>query len=443
MKQTKLFFACLSILSLSDGAWAEGTVLSEPQKYALEFQRVSSEYTRHMQEISAAADASEFDVKFHELKAFVAHPGNDKYSNHALCGVFENLPLSELEYHESFIEGEEGAISLKSCRRNLKQRLATHLMGQKVNLHLSDTQTHVKRLPFEVRTVSEHDYLSHQGLNEKEVMLTFDDGPTKKTTVPILETLKQAGVKAVFFSTGRQAQFNKDVAQQILKEGHLLGSHSYFHSLMMGREVNRGNMTHDYFLTEMIGGHVGVYLASGHIDPYFRFPNGCMNKNMRRNANELGIKIFGWSVDSQDWRFTARAYPDLSQRRTAILKTFTEALSASKNRGIVLMHDVFSQSAEALPLILNYLADNNFKVVLLVPKERHMGNHQQIPIIGQALHYMKREGLKLKDIIPPSKDAVVGDVSPSFESKVRFEKMFPQLTYQYSPADPLTKSCGY
>lgn len=442
MKQTKILFACLFFLGFSQHALAEKTALSEPEKYAMEFQRVSSEYTRHMDEITMAKDASEFDNKFHELKAFIAHPGNSRYSNSALCGVFENLPSSELEYHESLIDGEEGALSLRSCRHHLKHRLTTLRMRQNVNLQWSNLALTVKKLPFEVRTISEHDYLSHQGLNEKEVMLTFDDGPTQKTTVPILDTLKQAGIKAAFFSTGRQAQFNKDVAQRILKEGHLLGSHSYYHSLMMGREVNRGNMSHDYFLSEMVGGHIGVYLASGHIDPYFRFPNGCMNKNMRRNANELGLKIFGWSVDSHDWKFTARAYPDISQRRIAILKNFIDALKASKNRGIVLMHDVFTQSAEALPLILNYLADNNFKVVLLVPKERHMGDYQNLPVIGQALDYMKRENLKLNDIIPPSKDGIVGEISPSFESKARFERMFPQLTYQYSPADPLTKSCG-
>lgn len=434
--------ALAMLLQLPGAAYAQtaAVVDSEPVKYVREYNRVADHINELLNKIGAAKDAAEFDGLFHELRAFVNHPGTDRYSNLALCAYMKGAPASHLSYLESIIESPDASLSLASCQGELLTLIERHSLQKNVSLDISqDINDLIRPLPYEERTVPNIGYLSMQGFKDKEVMLTFDDGPTQKTTGPILDALKKAGIKAGFFSTGRQAKYNSDLVKRILAEGHVLGSHSYYHTLMMGREVNRGKMSYDYFMNEFVGGHMGVFAAGGYIDPYFRFPNGCMNKNMKANVNELGLKIFGWSVDSFDWQYSIGKYPDAKARQQAILASFVKQLRAANNKGIVLMHDVFRQSAEALPLILRYLADNGFKVVLLKPENRDM---RHLPMVTQAVEYLKAERLQLKDLIPPSKDGSTGIASMDFQAKVNYQRMFPQLSYQYSPVDPLAKGCG-
>ncbi|WP_373998352.1 polysaccharide deacetylase family protein [Bdellovibrio bacteriovorus] len=431
----------MSSLFVGLNAFAAGEV-HEQTKFAAEMERVSGVYNQIIQDISKSKSGNEFDEHFHKLRAFIVNPGNDKFSNLALCVQLKSLPMGELEYVQSIIESEDAAIALKDCSGDLQRKIMIANLTKKASLNLDADIQKIRRIPFEERTVPNIDYLSMQGLNDKEVMLTFDDGPTQRTTVPILEALKKAGVKAAFFSTGRQALQNKALTQRILQEGHILGSHSFYHTLMMGREVNRGKMSYDYFLSEMIGGHVGVFSSAGYIDPYFRFPNGCMNKNMRRNATELGLKIFGWSIDSFDWQYGVSKYKNDEERRQLILQSFLKALRGSKNRGIVLMHDVFKQSAEALPLILNYLADNGYKVVLLKPENRDMQDRSNLAVVTQAVQFMNTYNIKVTDLKPRA-DQNGEPVKPlGYEpDRFRYRDMFPQLSYQNSPIDPLTTAC--
>lgn len=267
-------------------------------------------------------------------------------------------------------------------------------------------------------------------------MLTFDDGPRKKTTPQILAALQKAGVKAAFFNTGVSVVDNKEVAQNILKQGHILGSHTYYHTLMMGQNLNRGKMAYDQFLTEIISGHLAVYSAGKYIDPYFRFPNGCSNQNMARNVSELGLKNFRWSIDSHDWEFSRGSY---EERRQKILNSFVMALKASRNRGIVLMHDIHQQTVDTLPLILNYLAENNFKIVLLMPNHRDTTPEQRLPLVTQALNYLNDHNMTFMDIRPPApqsdqKGRQLLDLN--FNANVDFFEMFPQLSYQEHETNP-------
>lgn len=421
---------------------AAAQVNNEAVKYVEEFNRIADTYKDFTEKIASSDNANEFDLHYHGLKEFIINPGSDRYSSMALCSFLKSMPVKELEYIESIIESPDSAIVLKKCKNEILNKIAFGEMLHTTAFNLNEDIENIRRIPFEEREVPNLDYISMQGLKDKEVMLTFDDGPTQKVTTPILEALRNAGVKGAFFSTGRQALQNSELVQKILDEGHLLGSHSFYHTLMMGRQVNRGAMSYDYFLSELIGGQMGVFFSGGYIDPYFRFPNGCMNKNMRKNVNELGLKIFGWSIDSFDWQFTTSKYADADNRRLLILESFKKALRQSNNRGVVLMHDVFKQSAEALPLILNYLADNGYKVVLLKPAVRDRLNISNLPLVSQALSFMKLNGLNIGDVRP--RNDVRGEpVSPlSYEpQRFQYREMFPQLSYENSPTDPQAKGC--
>lgn len=62
-----------------------------------------------------------------------------------------------------------------------------------------------------------------------EVSLTFDDGPHPEHTPPLLDRMKERGVRATFFLLGRQIERYPDLVKRIAEEGHDVGHHSYTH----------------------------------------------------------------------------------------------------------------------------------------------------------------------------------------------------------------------
>lgn len=434
-------FVCSS-LAYAD---AKGTGNDEAIKYVTEFQRVQSVYRDLSGKIENAQDGGEFDSHYHAMQAFLINPGTNPYSATSLCALLKNVDANELLYFAAIIDSPDTNMSLKFCKPELINRMDFVKSITPMSFDLNADIANVRHIPFEERDIDPNiDYFSNQGFADKEVMLTFDDGPTERNTYPILAALNQAGVKAAFFSTGRQAMQNPHITQEVLHEGHLVGSHSYYHTLMMGREVNRGVMPYEFFLSEFVSGHLGVYAASKYIDPYFRFPNGCMNQTMRKNVADLGLKIFGWNVDSFDWSFTVHKFTDPEARRQLILQSLVAHLEQRQRRGVILMHDIFEQSAEALPLVLNYLADNGYKVVLLKPAVRDMSPTARLPVVAQALDFMQSHNLTLKEIRPPVN--ANGDVLPPADYKAPFDfyEMFPGLERMPEGViNASTNSCEY
>lgn len=66
-------------------------------------------------------------------------------------------------------------------------------------------------------------------LKQKEVVLTFDDGPMPWVTKSILDTLDTFCTKATFFSVGRMALAYPATVREIVARGHTLGSHTFSH----------------------------------------------------------------------------------------------------------------------------------------------------------------------------------------------------------------------
>jgi peptidoglycan/xylan/chitin deacetylase (PgdA/CDA1 family) len=71
--------------------------------------------------------------------------------------------------------------------------------------------------------------LSRLETEKRVVALTFDDGPSRNRTPPLLELLKAHDVKATFFMLGKNIEAHFDLAAQVSGNGHLIGNHSYSH----------------------------------------------------------------------------------------------------------------------------------------------------------------------------------------------------------------------
>ena len=105
-------------------------------------------------------------------------------------------------------------------------------------------------------------------LQDKEVVLTFDDGPWPGNTPAVLKALADQCTKAVFFSIGKHAGYHPEILRQVLAAGHTVGTHTWSHA-----NLNSKKLTEQQAKDEIEKGFSAVKLALGTAPaPFFRFP---------------------------------------------------------------------------------------------------------------------------------------------------------------------------
>ncbi|MHA6485071.1 polysaccharide deacetylase family protein [Paenibacillus sp. strain BS8-2] len=132
-----------------------------------------------------------------------------------------------------------------------------------------------------------------KGQAEKEIALTFDDGPDPKYTPLVLDLLARYGAKATFFVVGSHAEHQQDLLRRMEKEGHTIGIHNYVHKsnwVMRPSTVKRQiDKTNDI-----------IEQATGKRSVYYRPPWGIVNLFDYSNLGYLHIIL--WSALFGDWR---------------------------------------------------------------------------------------------------------------------------------------------
>ncbi len=134
--------------------------------------------------------------------------------------------------------------------------------------------------------------LSQGNGEEKEVALTFDDGPSEPYSPMILDTLKQYGVKATFFVVGKKAEARKDLVRRIQEEGHLIGNHTYDHPPHMAFE---GLFGRKQVMKEIERGGAVLEDITGDLPNLFRPPQGFKNHVILEACREKGITLVGYT----------------------------------------------------------------------------------------------------------------------------------------------------
>jgi peptidoglycan-N-acetylglucosamine deacetylase len=197
-------------------------------------------------------------------------------------------------------------------------------------------------------------------LRDKEVVLTFDDGPHPQYTHHILEVLDKHCVKATFFSVGKMALSYPNALKEVMARGHTIGSHTYSHPRDMSR------LSLDEARTEIEMGYAAVSRAAGApVAPFFRFPG--LNESRDLDAYLASRDVSIWSVDvvSND------TGPDMSPQR--LVHNVTSRL-AHYGRGIILFHDLKHVTAEGLDAVLTALKSQGYKVVHVVSNTAYTSN---------------------------------------------------------------------
>jgi peptidoglycan/xylan/chitin deacetylase (PgdA/CDA1 family) len=192
-------------------------------------------------------------------------------------------------------------------------------------------------------------------LTDKEVVLTFDDGPWPVNTPAVLKALADECTKGLFFSVGKHATYHPEILRQVLAQGHTVGTHTWSHVNLNGKK-----MTEQMAKDEVEKGISAVKYALGtNPAPFFRFPQLQHNPAIVSYFGTRNVAMFSTDIDSFDFR--KGATPE------KIIETVMTRLD-KLGKGIILMHDFQKHTGEAMPALLARLKAGGYKIVQMKAK---------------------------------------------------------------------------
>ncbi len=199
-------------------------------------------------------------------------------------------------------------------------------------------------------------------VNPKKVAyLTFDDGPSKKVTPQILDTLKEYDVKATFFINGVNIAGKEEVLKREVNEGHTVGNHTYSHKSGMYKSL-------DTFKNEVLSNNNKIYETTGYTSTVFRAPYGnTLSDSYKSFLKQNGFTSYYWNVDPGD---------SVAKGITAnqIIGKIKSQIQ-NKNDVIIILHDMDNktQTAKSIKGVIKLLWENGYELKNLDPNVKVNG----------------------------------------------------------------------
>ena len=192
---------------------------------------------------------------------------------------------------------------------------------------------------------------------EKIAYLTFDDGPTLKSTKKILNILKEENVKASFFVIGKHVKEHPELVKQAYDEGHYIANHGYSH------DNSKLYSSANAFINEITSTDIEIGKAIG-IDNYcshiFRFPNGYMAPIFKSKKEEYVTLLSNIDYTYIDWNCLNKD----SEKKYSNLELLNNLKQSAKGKDtlVVLMHDTsdVNQTDLVLKDSINYLKEQGY-----------------------------------------------------------------------------------
>lgn len=237
-------------------------------------------------------------------------------------------------------------------------------------------------------------------LQDKEIVLTFDDGPAPGPTTRILDALAKECALATFFVIGRNSETSPDIVKREANDGHSVGHHSYSHP---GNTLRL--MADAAAKADIEKGIAAVEKASGgKAAPFFRFPGFADTKSLRDYLDAKGFTVFGSDLWASDWSpMSPKGELDLVMKRLE-----------KEGKGIVLFHDSKAQTAAMIPDFLRELKARGYRLVHIVPGEGETPVAPAGPGWTSTTEPIIAKTLKGKTASPPGAgDAGEGHTHPS------------------------------
>lgn len=176
--------------------------------------------------------------------------------------------------------------------------------------------------------------------SDKIIAFTFDDGPSYNT-IKIVNTLVKYDSKATFFLVGNQVEKYAKTMDVLVKNGMDIGNHTYSHKELT--KLRDKEILKEIDLTNEV-----IYNKTG-IKPMFLRPSyGAMNKRIKKLST---MPIIIWNIDTLDWK-----YHNSNKIKDKILKYVSDG-------DIILMHDTYVATLNAVEMVIPELKKQGYKIV--------------------------------------------------------------------------------
>jgi peptidoglycan-N-acetylmuramic acid deacetylase len=181
--------------------------------------------------------------------------------------------------------------------------------------------------------------------NKKEIYLTFDNGYENGYTAKILDVLKEKKVPATFFVTGHYLNTAPDLVKRMVKEGHIVGNHSWHHPdlTQVSNERLQEELESVRKKTEELTGQKGMM--------YLRPPRGIFSERTLAIARELGYYHVFWSLAFVDWR---------TDNQKGWKYAYDNMIKQIHPGAIILLHTVSKDNADALAKVIDDLRKQGY-----------------------------------------------------------------------------------
>jgi len=176
------------------------------------------------------------------------------------------------------------------------------------------------------------------------IALTFDDGPKTSVTSRILDSLQANGGRATFFMLGSNVNANAGVIKRMVDQGCEVSNHTHDHKYLtkIGAEG---------IVSQVGSTNQKIQAVCGVSPVLMRPPGGYIDGASLNVLGSMGMPAIMWSIDTRDW-----------QHRNA-QRTIDTVLSQVKDGDIILMHDIYSTTADAAVVLIPELTARGYQLV--------------------------------------------------------------------------------
>lgn len=178
-------------------------------------------------------------------------------------------------------------------------------------------------------------------LRKPMIALTYDDGPYAPVGNRIMDVAERYNGRVTFFMVGNRVPSYQTEVRRMVTNGHEVANHTYDHKYL--NKLNAASIR-----AQVENCNNVIQNVTGVRPKLMRLPGGNKNATVLQNIN---MPIILWNIDTRDW-----------DTRNA-QKTINAVLGKVKDGDIVLMHELYSSTAEATETIIPALAAQGYQFV--------------------------------------------------------------------------------
>ncbi|MDO4961635.1 MAG: polysaccharide deacetylase family protein [Eubacteriales bacterium] len=199
--------------------------------------------------------------------------------------------------------------------------------------------------PYTIYNSSEANIVISRGrkidITRPMIALTYDDGPQTTVGNRIMDIFEQYGQRTTFFMVGDRIPSRAAEVKRMAADGHEVANHTYSHTYL-------NKVGADTIRSQVVKCNDVIEQTTGIRPRIMRLPGGNKNSTVLANVN---MPIILWSIDTRDW----------DHRNAA--KSEAAIMGKVKDGDIVLMHELYSATADATASVVPQLVNQGFQLV--------------------------------------------------------------------------------